>query len=47
MIYQHAYDIVLDEVFLELDELTPGSSFFLKIEDSTLRGRSNSRQRST
>ncbi|MEE1890344.1 2,3-diaminopropionate biosynthesis protein SbnA [Pseudomonas carassii] len=32
MIYQHAYDIVLDEVFLELDELTPGSSFFLKIE---------------
>ncbi|MFJ8054672.1 2,3-diaminopropionate biosynthesis protein SbnA [Streptomyces sp. NPDC096142] len=32
MIYQHACDIVTDEVFLELDGVLPGRHLFLKLE---------------
>lgn len=32
MIADHVYDIVIDDVFLRMDDVVPGSAFFLKIE---------------
>ncbi|MGW5422009.1 2,3-diaminopropionate biosynthesis protein SbnA [Streptomyces sp. NPDC003943] len=32
MIFQHAHEIITDDIFVRLDELVPGSESFLKIE---------------
>lgn len=46
MIYRHGYEMVTDDIFLQLPELVAGSDVFLKLEGSIRPARSSSRPRS-